>query len=316
VDYPEYLAGHHEWHAEHRLDPLLPQDGVEHVRVVDVGEDHRFADGCDPACEPAADGDANTSLDFFLDPDRRASDQLVSSLVDEQDGTRVRFEDVADPRQQHGEQVVELEVCEGHVRDGLHVLDPLSGVPLRFECSGVLDADRRSVGSELQQLDIVCVELSVLEHPDMEHPEHLPRGEQRDAEHRFDAFRAQERVQHVRVVDVIEDDGPPVCGHASRKPAAERDANALLDLFFDPHRRPSNQLIRRRVEQQHRARVDAERLARAQEERRQERVELEVRECGIRQRLEPTQACRVLDALRSVLGPRLRCPLVGTHAAG
>ena len=120
-------------HAEHRLDPLLAQDRIEHVRVVDVVEDHRLPLGGDPPGEAAADRDANALLDLFLDPDRRPRDELVGRLVEQEHRARVRLEDVADSRQQHREQLVELEVRERRVGDRLHVLEPLPrlGAPPR-----------------------------------------------------------------------------------------------------------------------------------------------------------------------------------------
>jgi predicted HAD superfamily phosphohydrolase len=91
--------------------------------VIDVVEDHRLPLGCDPAGEAATDRDPNATLDLFFDSYSRARNQLVGVMVDKEHGAGVRFEDVADPREQHREQVVELEVRERRIRDRLEVLD-------------------------------------------------------------------------------------------------------------------------------------------------------------------------------------------------
>ena len=268
VDHAQRVAGDKQRHSEHRLDPLLAQNRVEHVGVIDVGEDHRLPLGRDPAREAAADRDANALLDLLLDPNRGSCDQLVGSLVDEEHRARVRFEDVADAREQHGEQVVELEVRERRIRDGLHVLDPLPRSALRLEGPCMLDCDRCPVTGELQQLHVALVEHPVRQRPDVENAEHAAADEQRNAEHRLDPLLAQDRIEHVRVIDVIEDHRPPVRCDAAREAAADRDANALLDLLLDPDRCPRDELVRLLVEQQDGARVDAEDLAGAEKERR------------------------------------------------
>ena len=172
VDHAQRVAADKQRHAEHRLDPLLAQDRVEHVGVIDVGEDHRPPLGRDPAGEAAADRDANALLDLLLDPDRGPRNQLVGALVDEEHRARVRVEDVADAREQHREQVVELEVRERRIRDGLHVLDPPPRPALRLEGPRMLDRDRRTVAGELQQLHVVLVEHPVRQRPDVENAEH------------------------------------------------------------------------------------------------------------------------------------------------
>ena len=65
---------------------------------------------------------------------------------------------VADARQQHGEELVELEVRERGVRDRLDVLEPLARAPLGLEQARVLDRERGAVGRELEQLDLVARE--------------------------------------------------------------------------------------------------------------------------------------------------------------
>ena len=76
-------------HAEQRADPLLAQDRIHDVGVVDVGDEDRHALGRDPSREPSSDRDPHALLDLFLDPVRGARDQLLRVLVEQQDRDRV-----------------------------------------------------------------------------------------------------------------------------------------------------------------------------------------------------------------------------------
>ena len=87
-----------EGHPEKRLDPLLPEDRVEDLRVVDVVEDYGSALRHDPPREAAADGDADAAFDLLLETDGGACDELASLVVEEEDGARVRGEDRPDAR--------------------------------------------------------------------------------------------------------------------------------------------------------------------------------------------------------------------------
>ena len=78
------------------------------------------------------------------------------------------------------------------------------------------------------------------------------------------------------------------------KPRPTRDADAALHLLLDPDGRAGDKFARLPVQQQHRARVHVEELARPQEERGEQLFEVEMRERGIRQCLEPAKALRVL----------------------
>ena len=166
---------------------------------------------------------------------------------------------------------------------------------LGLECPRVLDRDRRTVGRRAatarhrRSSNTRCVSA-----PTWRTPSTRPRDEQRDAEHRLDPLLAQDRVEHVRVIDVVEDHRPPFRGDAAGESAADRDADALLHLLLDPDRRPRDELVRLLVEQQDRARVDIEDLAGPEKERRQQRVELQMRERRIRERLKTAKAIGLL----------------------
>ena len=106
--------------AEEAADPLLAQDRVEDVGMVDVGDDDRAPLGGHAAGEAAADGDADALLDLLLDPLRRAGAQhLVVVVVDEEERRRVAAEDLGDALEQLGEEVVQREVGERGLRDAL-----------------------------------------------------------------------------------------------------------------------------------------------------------------------------------------------------
>ena len=220
----------------------------------------------DPAGEAGAERDPDA--DLLLDPERGARDQLVRLLVEQQHRARVGAQDVADPRQEDAEQLVHLEMRESRVGHRLDVLDPLARGALGLEEARVLDRERGPVGHELEQLDLVLAEGARNERADVEHAAHLSLDHERDAEHRLDALLAQERVEDVCVVDVVEDHRPLLGGDPAREAAADRDADALLDLLLDPERGARDELVRLLVEQEDRARVDLEDLARPLEQRR------------------------------------------------
>ncbi len=298
VDHAQRFAGDKKWHAEHRLDSLLAQDWVEHVGVIDVVEDHRLP--VRPRSRPAKPRPTGIrtprSTSSSIPTAARATSSLARSSSEEH-RAGVRVEDVANAGKKHREQVVELKMRERRIRDGLHVLDPLPRTALRLEGSRMLDRHRCTVAGELQQLHIILVEPPVHQRPDVEDAEHAAADEQRHTEHRLDPLLAQNRIEDVGVIDVIEDDRLPVRRDPARETKADRDPNAAFNLFLDPDRGPRDELVRLLVQQQERASIDTENLAGAQKQRREESVKLQVRERRIRERLKLPQTVRVLDAI-------------------
>ena len=69
--------------------------------------------------EAAAHGDARPALHGLLEPARCARDELVRRLVEQKERSGVAPERVADADEQLVEQLVELEVREGGIRDRL-----------------------------------------------------------------------------------------------------------------------------------------------------------------------------------------------------
>ena len=141
----------------------------------------------------------------------------------------------------------------------------------------------------------------------MEHTDGLAADEQRYAEQRLDPLLAQNRVEHVRVVDVVEDHRLPLGRDPAGEAAADRNADAALYLLLESHRRPGHELVRLLVEQQHRARVDVEQLPHSEEEGGEQLLQLEVGERGVGERLQAAKALRVVGHDRSVpIAPPLR----------
>ena len=132
VEHADHVAAREQRHAEQRLDPLLAQDRVEHVGVVDVVEHDRPPQGRDAAREAAPDRDAHARLHLLLDPEGRARDQLVAHVVEQQDRRRVHVQEVARPCEERSQQVVELEVRQSGVGEPLQTLQAVGIVPLHL----------------------------------------------------------------------------------------------------------------------------------------------------------------------------------------
>ena len=107
----------------------------------------------------------------------------------------------------------------------------------------------------------------------MEHSDHAAGRDQRHAEHALDALLAEDRVQDIRVVDVVEHDRACLGRDPACEAAADRDAHALLDLLLEPDGRPGDELVRRLVEHQHCGRVDLQDVSQPHEQLAHELVE-------------------------------------------
>ena len=183
---------------------------------------------------------------------------------------------------------------ERSIGDGLDVLEPLARPSLGLEGAGVVDRQGGAVGGELQELDLVFRECPIVKRADVQHADCLAADQQRHAKERLDALLAEDRIEHLCVIDVVEHDGSALGSHAAREAAAERDTDAALHLLLDPDGRTGDEFVRLRVDQQHRACIHVEELARPQEERGKQLFEFEMRKRGIRQCLEPAKTLRVL----------------------
>jgi hypothetical protein len=99
VEYADHLVTHEERHAKHGLDTLLPQDRIRHSGGVDAIQDHRFLRPGDSSGKAHPNRDPYPLADLFLDPTCGPSHEVARVLVQEQDGSGVRVEDVSHPLQ-------------------------------------------------------------------------------------------------------------------------------------------------------------------------------------------------------------------------
>ena len=170
------------------------------------------------------------------------------------------------------------------------------GDPSLLEQLGVLDRDRGPIGGELEQLAVVGGEVARGEAADVQDAEHAAGDEQGDAEQAADALLAQDRVEDVGVVDVLDRDRGPGGGDAAGEAAADRDAHALLDLLLDALGGACAEHLAARLEQEDRGRVDVQDLGDALEQLDQQLVRRQVGERGVRDALECLEHPLVLHA--------------------
>ena len=83
------------------------------------------------------------------------------------------------------------------------------------------------------------------------------------------------------------------------------DPHTLFDLLLDPHRRPSDQLARVTVKQEHGAGIHFEQGAHAGQEHREQRLQVQRGECRVRHQLKTTQPFRLTGQLRSTTSEAL-----------
>src|SRR4051794_15781377 len=305
VEHAEHAALDEQGDAEQRPDPLLAQDRVEDVGVVDVGDEDRAALGGDASREAAPDGDADALLDLLLDPLGRPRADHAPVVLEHEDRGRVGVEDLAHPLEELVEQLVDRQVRErrvGHALDGAQdvrcALGPLARELLAFVQEPVLDRERGAVGRELEQVAVVDGELARRQRAHVHDAEHAALDEERDAEHRADALLAQDRVQDVRVVDVRDVDRPALRGDAPGEPAADGDADALLDLLLDALRRARVEHPRVLVEEQDRGGVGPQDLRRPDQQLLEQVLEVEMRERRVGHALELRQRLARADRAR------------------
>ena len=119
----------------------------------------------------------------------------------------------------------------------------------------------------------------------MQHADHLALEEDRDAEERADSLLPQDRVQDVGVVDVRDEDWPPLRGHAPREATPERNPHTGLDLLLQSLGHPGHQVPA--VQQQNGGGVGPEDRAHADEELAQQLLERQACERRIGNGFEP-----------------------------
>ena len=92
--------------ARERPDALVQKDRVEHIAVIDVIQDDRLPLGGDAARETPADRDPDALADFLLQAAGRGGDQLATRAVQQQHRGGIGIQDLPDPAQQRGEEVI------------------------------------------------------------------------------------------------------------------------------------------------------------------------------------------------------------------
>jgi hypothetical protein len=115
----DHVAVRDQRYAREGLDPLLSQDRIEDVAVVDVVEDDGSAMGRDAAGEALPEWDAHAALDLLLDSFRRARHELGAGFVQQEECGRVGVQRFADAEEQLVEQPLERQMCERDIGDSL-----------------------------------------------------------------------------------------------------------------------------------------------------------------------------------------------------
>ena len=238
--------------------------------------------------KPSPTGIRTPRSDLLFDPYTRARDELVAFSIEQEDRARVDVEDELDPREQLGQQLVELEIGERSVRYDLHAFEPPARLALRLEEGCVVDRQCGAVGDELEEVDVVLRELARSEAADVQHADRHALDEQRHAEQGLDALLAQHRIEHVGVVDVRKMTG--------RRSAATRPAKPFPSGMRTPRSTSSSRPTAARATSSS-VSLSSSRMARcpprgwhgSAEQLREQLVEVEMRERGVGDGLEARQ---------------------------
>ena len=182
------------------------------------------------------------------------------------------------------------------------------GEPALLGEARLLDRDRGAVGGELEQVPLVGGELPRLEAADVQDAEDPVLDQQGHPEQGADSLLAQDRVEDVRVVHVVDRDRPSLRRDAPGEAAAERDLHPALDLLLDPARGARPQHPRFLVQQQDRGRVGVEDLGDPDEQLGQQVLLGQAAQSGVRDAL---QRLEHLAVRGRVLRPRGSGP--GVH---
>jgi len=209
-------------------------------------------------------------------------------------------------------------VARDIARGELDATDPRQSIgqqaPLQRECGGPLDIreaglcrQRDPVRGQLEQIAVLAREGARRQRADVQDADDGAGVQQWHTQQRPHAAVAQNRVEHVGVVDVVEHDRTLPGGDRACEPTPHRDAHSLRDFLFDPARRRCHQLVRTGVQQEDRGGVDVQDLAHAVQELDKQLFDVEMGERRIRERLD------VLEPIARRLRHRLRYSHVGAE---
>ena len=111
--------------------------------------------------------------------------------------------------------------------------------------------------------------------------------DERDAEQALDPLLAKDWIHDVGMVDVVEHNGTALGSNSAGEPAADRDANALLDLFLDADCSAGDELVARLVEQQECRCVGLQQVPDPRQQLGQKLLQVEMRKRGVGDELQP-----------------------------
>ncbi|GAA1796517.1 hypothetical protein GCM10009835_13290 [Planosporangium flavigriseum] len=108
-------SGRDHRYAEHRSDPLVEQDGVDHIGGVDVFDAYRLSAGGYSASETDADRYPDSLADFFFEAPSRGGNELLTGGVQEKNRGGVDIQEFPHTVQEFDEQILDVQVRQGRV---------------------------------------------------------------------------------------------------------------------------------------------------------------------------------------------------------
>jgi hypothetical protein len=106
------------------------------------------------------------------------------------------------------------------------------------------DGESNPVGHELKQVAVLPLEPTRRQRADVQYTQHIPADEQRDPEQRADTLLPQDRVEHIRVIDLFDEHRLLLGGDAPGEPAPERNAHSLPHLLLNASGRGRDEIAR------------------------------------------------------------------------
>ena len=140
------------------------------------------------------------------------------------------------------------------------------------------DGKGDAVRGELEHLDVLVGEHPRRERSDVQHADDPGLQQQRHPEQRFQALLPKDRVEDVRLVDIVDPHGLAPFRDAPGEAPADRNPHLALDLLLEALRGANEESSTIVLQQQDRGGVHLEELGDADEQLREYLLEREVRE--------------------------------------
>ena len=102
-------------------DALVQQDGVDHLGVIDLSQDHRAVFRRDPPGETPAERDPHPLPHLFFQPARGRRDQLPGGGIQQQHGGRIGLQGVFHPADERLQQSLGIQRGQRRISDRLDV---------------------------------------------------------------------------------------------------------------------------------------------------------------------------------------------------